>query len=61
MEKITEGSLVNTPYGRGKVVMVEHYNRLNGGINRYGVELESNPFTFPVVCFFEDEVEALPC
>lgn len=50
------GANVTTPHGPGTVVNVTHYNRLHGGMNRYGVELFNNPFSYSPVYYFEDEV-----
>ena len=50
------GQEIETPNGKGTIVDVEYYHRLNGGINRYGVELESNPFSYSPVYYFQDEL-----
>jgi hypothetical protein len=40
------GQRVNTAYGAGKVVGGERYSRIDGGINRFAVELDGNPFFY---------------
>lgn len=50
------GASITTPHGPGMVVDVTHYNRLHGGMKRYGVELLNNPFSYSPVYYFEDEV-----
>lgn len=47
---------IQTPDGRGTVVDIKHYNRIEGGMNRYGVILDSNPYSYSPVYYFADEV-----
>ena len=46
------GDKVNTEHGKGVIVAIEKYNHFN----RYSVELEKNPFKFPVAYFFNEEI-----
>lgn len=50
------GSRVETPHGEGVVEDIEHYNRIDGGTNRYGVRLDVSPFPFPVAYYWPREV-----
>lgn len=50
--------IVVTPYGIGEIVDIEHYNRLDGGTNRYGVKLENNPFSYSPVYFWPKELQS---
>jgi hypothetical protein len=53
------GARVLTPNGIGVIKDIEHYSRVDGGINRYGVELKQNPFFYPVAYYWPHEVSAL--
>lgn len=50
------GDRVTTEHGDGAIIDVEHYSRIDGGINRYGVELDSNPFFYPVAYYWPKEI-----
>lgn len=52
------GHRVSTAYGAGKIVGGEHYNRIAGGINRFAVELDLNPFSFSPVYFWPSEIRS---
>lgn len=52
------GRRVKTAYGAGKVVGGEHYSRIDGGINRFAVELERNPFSYSPVYFWPSEIRS---
>ncbi len=47
---------VNTPDGPGTVTDIEHYNRLDGGTNRYGVTLDVARFFYPVAYYWPKEL-----
>lgn len=47
-----KGDKVITPHGDGVIVDVEKYNNLK----RYGIQLENNPFSFPVAYYFKEDV-----
>lgn len=53
------GSVVFTPNGKGIIKDIEHYSRIEGGINRYGIELEQSPFFYPIAYYWPHEVSAL--
>ena len=53
--KIKINSIVNTPHGRGIVVKEEVFK----DSERWGVELEDNPLSFPVVYYFKHEIVAI--
>lgn len=46
------GSTVETPHGRGKVTAEEVFRTCE----RWGVELENNPFNYPIAFYFKREV-----
>lgn len=50
------GDSTNTPDGAGTIADIEYYNRLHGGMNRYGVEPAVNPYSYSPVYFYADEV-----
>ena len=50
------GDRVKTKDGEGIIVDVEHYNRLNGGINRWGIKLDVDRYSHPTVYYFENEI-----
>lgn len=50
---MTKGDDVFTPFGKGNIVEVEEYSRLNE--KRFGIILEKNPFLYSPVYFFEHE------
>ncbi|MCI2811306.1 hypothetical protein [Eoetvoesiella caeni] len=50
------GDHCNTRYGAGEIVHIEHFSRINGGLNRYGLKLVNNPFKFEPVYFFPEEL-----
>jgi hypothetical protein len=52
------GDKVQTPHGAGEIVDIEHYNRIDGGTNRYGVKLERSPFFYDVAYYWPKEVTA---
>lgn len=49
---------VNTPDGPGTITDVEHYNRLEGGTNRYGVTLDTARFFYPVAYYWPKELSS---
>ena len=53
------GDRVDTEHGPGEIVDVEHYSRINGGINRYGVKLDSSPFFYPVAYYWPAEIRSI--
>jgi hypothetical protein len=55
--KMKIGSAVETKDGKGKIVDIEFYNRLNGGINRYGVELDVKKYDYPVAYYWPGEIK----
>lgn len=50
------GDRVTTEHGDGTVVDIEHYSRIDGGINRYGVQLDSSPFFYAVAYYWPKEI-----
>lgn len=52
------GLRVNTAYGAGRVVGGAHYSRIDGGINRFAVELDCNPFSYSPVYFWPSEIRS---
>ena len=46
---MTKGDDVFTPFGKGNIVEVEEYSRLNE--KRFGIILEKNPFLYSPVYF----------
>lgn len=52
------GDRISTPHGMGEIVLVERYSRIHGGMKRYGVVLDVNPFSYSPVCYFHDELLA---
>ena len=46
------GSEVTTPDGPGVIVDIESFRTCT----RYLVKLELNPFSFPVACYFDNEI-----
>jgi hypothetical protein len=52
------GDEVNTLNGRGRIEAIEHYSRIDGGTNRYGVRLDKSPFSYPVAYYWPKDVLA---
>ena len=50
-----QGDKVNTEHGKGVIVAIEKFNTFN----RYGVDLENNPFWFQVPHYFKHELTLL--
>lgn len=50
------GDRVATPHGNGEIVNVEHYSRINGGLNRYCVKHDVQHFSYPVACYWPSEL-----
>ncbi len=51
------GEVVTTKeFGRGVIVSVEHYSRMDRGTNRYGLRLDNNPFLYDDVFFWPHEL-----
>lgn len=51
------GEVVTTKeFGCGVIVAIEHYSRIDGGTNRYGLHLENNPFLYEDVFFWPHEL-----
>jgi hypothetical protein len=50
------GQRVNTAYGAGKVVGGERYSRIDGGINRFAVELDRKSLLLFPVYFWPSEI-----
>lgn len=48
---------VTTPDGEGIIVDIEHYSRLEGGINRYGVKLAKSPYFYEVAYYWPKEIK----
>lgn len=53
------GQRVSTPHGPGVIEHIEHFSRIDGGTNRYGVRLVASPFSFPVAAYWPKEVQAV--
>lgn len=53
------GMRVNTKYGAGTVVAFEHYSRIDGGITRYGIKLDNNPFSYEPAYFWHYELQQI--
>lgn len=53
------GDRVVTKYGEGVVVDSEFYSRVDGGITRWGLKLDANPFEHAVAYFWPDEISPL--
>lgn len=53
-----KGDRVQTPHGPGTVEDIEHYSRIDGGTNRYGVRLDKTPFFYAVAYYWPTEVQA---
>ena len=51
------GDRVATPDGEGTIVDIEHYSRIDGGINRYGVKHDEQQFSFPVAYYWLKEIK----
>lgn len=49
---------VSTPDGPGTIEHIEHYSRLDGGTNRYGVRLDTSPYSYPVAYYWPNEIVA---
>lgn len=53
------GEVVTTKeFGRGVIVAIEHYSRVDGGTNRYGLRLDNNPFLYDDVFFWPHELQS---
>lgn len=50
-----KGEIINTPHGKGMIECIENYSRLNDA-KRVCVILKDNPFDFPIVCYWESEL-----
>ena len=58
MSRIAIGDRVVTLHGNGEVVNIEHFSRIDGGTNRYGVKLDKSPFSFDVAGYWPNEITA---
>lgn len=50
------GDRITTPQGEGNIVDLEIYSRMNNA-KRWGIELDNNPFAFPVAYYWEEELK----
>jgi hypothetical protein len=50
------GDRVITEDGEGVIVAEEFYSRLNGGMYRFGIQLDVQRFLYPVAFYFQDEI-----
>lgn len=48
---------VVTVDGKGLIVDIEFYSRIEGGINRYGVKLDIQKYSYPVSYYFPNHIE----
>ena len=53
--KHNSGKEIMTPHGKGIVVAEEIFRMCE----RWGVQLENNPFSFPVAFYFKNETKSL--
>lgn len=54
------GERVETPDGTGLVVDVEHYSRIGGGIDRWGVRLDVKRYDYDVAYYWPNELRPAP-
>ena len=47
------GEKINTPDGAGTISFIEEFRMCT----RVCVELENNPFNYPIVCYFVEEIK----
>ena len=51
------GQEVFTPFGTGAIIDIEHYSRIDGGTNRYVVEVDSKQAPYNPMAFWPDEIK----
>ena len=51
--------VVTKRHGAGVIVRIDHYSRVNGGTNQYGIELDDkDQFFYSPAYFWPNELEA---
>jgi hypothetical protein len=53
--QIKIGDRITTPDGVGVVLEMEKYSEATN--NRYGIKLDTNPYTFPIAFYFHHETK----